>query len=281
MRIPKILTNEKAIKILNFISKVPSTANEIAKALNMHEQLVYYYLKKLREENLIDVFREEKVRGFSEKYYYPTKINIFKYFSEDKSKYGNLEKFFSEFFSGKIFNGYIVVGSPLPHGPFLTSARDLHYASQLSFLLGKFGDVGGRLIIKLDTEIKSERLEKNNLILIGGPVSNIISYEINNYLEIKFFWDKSWYISFNDKNYFDDEICLICKINNPFDKFKKIILIAGIRFTGTRAGIIALTNFHDEILENYKGSNYYCILKGFDKDGDGIEDDIKVIHLKY
>ncbi|MCS7123594.1 MAG: S-layer protein [Candidatus Aenigmarchaeota archaeon] len=280
MRIPRILTNEKAVRILELLSKTPLTVFQISEMLKMHEQTVYYYIKKLREENLIEILREEKVRGFIEKYYFAIHTNLLKPFKDEKKIDENLKIFFSEFFSTGYFNGYVVVGSPLPHGPFLTSARDLHYAAQLSFILGKLGDINNNIIIKLDTEVKAEKLEKNNLILIGGPVSNMISYEINSRLKIKFSWEKSWYISLNGEKYFDEECCLICKVSNPFDEYKKIIMIAGIRFSGTRGGVFALTNFYKKILKNYKGGDFYCLIKGLDKNGDGIEDDIKILHIE-
>ena len=273
MKIPKILANENAVKILEFLKNYPASPSEIAEKLKMHRQTVYYYIKKLRNENLIDVFKEEKVRGFVESYYRAVDYEFFKEFKKESD---SLKKFFKEFFSNGYFNGYIVVGSPESHGPFLTQSRDSHYASQISFALGRFGNQKN-LIVKLDTEIKLEKLEKNNLILIGGPITNIISNEINKYLKINFGWDKNWFIQTKDKKYSDENCCLIAKTLNPFDDSKKIVLIAGLRYTGTRAGVLALTLFSDKVLNSYDHGDFYCIVKGIDKNSDGLEDDIKVL----
>jgi hypothetical protein len=35
--------------------------------------------------------------------------------------------------------------------------------------------------IKLDVDVKAEKEEKNNLILVGGPGTNLLTQEINEY----------------------------------------------------------------------------------------------------
>jgi len=42
------------------------------------------------------------------------------------------------------------------------------------------------LSVKLDTEIRMEDLENNNLIVVGGPVVNAITEKFNAKLPIKF-----------------------------------------------------------------------------------------------
>jgi len=287
-KIISLLLNKNAEKIIKLLLKKPCSPNEISTILKMHEQSVYYYIRKLREAGIIDVINEISKRGFLEKVYSVTNkkiLNLIKYNEKEYKKKDTkiLENIFKEFFVGGYFNGYIVVGSPLQHGPFLTIARDIHYASQLSFILGNIGYINKDkgIIVKLDTEIKAERLEKNNLILIGGPLSNIISYEINSFLKIKFGWDKIWMIK-GEKDYSDEECCLIAKVKNPFDITKKVFIIAGCRYQGTRSGIIGITNYSEKIFKNLaKKDEFYVVIKGYDRNGDGIEDEIKVLEAKY
>lgn len=280
----KALSSKVVIKILRELNNGPKSVKELSEILKLHEQTIYYYIKKLHKFKIVEVLREVRRRGMIEKIFYlPYKTFILN-ISKTNKKYEKeelylIENFFKEFFTGNYFDGYIVVGSPQPHGPFLTSTRDSHLATQIAFLLGKFCEVN-KLIIKLDTEIKNEKLENNNLIVIGGALSNIISYELNNYLDIKFKWDKSWYVDFFGEKFLDEEVALIAKVKNPWNENKKIILIAGNRLAGTRAAIYSLTTNFEKILENYKeGKDFYCVIKGVDKDGDGFEEDVKILKV--
>ena len=45
--------------------------------------------------------------------------------------------------------------------------------------------------VKLDVDVKVEKEEKNNLILVGGPGTNLLTQEINEYLPIKFIMQSS------------------------------------------------------------------------------------------
>ena len=45
--------------------------------------------------------------------------------------------------------------------------------------------------VKLDVDVKVEKEEKNNLILVGGPGTNLLTQEINDYLPIKFIMQES------------------------------------------------------------------------------------------
>ena len=48
-------------------------------------------------------------------------------------------------------------------------------------------------VVKLDEDAKAEKeLEDNNLIIIGGPGTNIVSSEFNRYLPIKFNEENFW-----------------------------------------------------------------------------------------
>lgn len=278
--------NKTAWKILKMVDKEPLYPNLIAKKLNIHEQKVYYHIRKLSEAGLIEVVREEQKRGGLCKYFstttqgvgtsfsgewQPTKMNI-------NSMNKNIRRFFKEFRTP--FNGRIVVGSSIPHGPFLTSARDNHYAIQLGMFLGNFIPPGDRPTVKLDTEVKAEGGLRENLILIGGPVTNIITMDINDHLKTKFDWQNMWKIKSEKNVYTGEETGLIAKIRNPWDRTKSVILFSGLRFKGTEACIMSMTQHHKKILKNYRlTKDFYCVINGLDKDGDGKIDDIEILEF--
>ena len=118
------------------------------------------------------------------------------------------------------------------------------------------------------------------MILIGGPVTNIISSEVNNKLDVKFVWNNSWQIcsSISKKCYAQENCGLIAKVKNPWDKNKSIILLSGLRYGGTKACIIAITQHANKILQDYnKKNDFYRVINGLDRDGDGKIDDIEIL----
>ena len=78
-------------------------------------------------------------------------------------------------------------------------------------------------------------------------------------------------------NYTSDAIGLIAKIVNPWDKTKSIIIIAGNKAVGTKASVIALTKYHNKVLQDFKKEETFAtVIQGFDLDGDGKVDSIDV-----
>ena len=116
--------------------------------------------------------------------------------------------------------------------------------------------------------------------MLGGPVTNTVFAEFNDSLPVKFEWTESWGIrsTFSKKRYDDYFQGLIAKISNPWDKSRKIVLVAGVRNEGTRACIMALTQKHEDLLSRYeKHKDYYAVVQGLDLDGDGKADNVKVL----
>ena len=290
----KLILGSLSWKILTLLSKKEMYPLEIARQLGMHEQKVYYHIRKLAKAGAITVEREEKKKGATAKYYktvspafgielpYGYKpIQNLCLLSIDEQ----LQEFFKEFISNGIFDGKIVVGSPQPHGPFKTSARDGHYAAHLTFFLGQFAKMPTEFIVKLDVDVKAEKEEKNNLILVGGPGTNLLTQEINDYLPIKFIMQSSeqgfLLGGLSSKKtlqvYTSDVSGLIAKIVNPWDKTKRIVVLAGNKAVGTKACVLALTNFWKNTLQKYKGEDTFAVvIQGFDLDGDGKVDSIEV-----
>lgn len=276
--------NKLSLDILNLLGTEPMYPNQIAKRLKMHEQKIYYHINRLLKAGFIELDREEGKHGAICRFFKPAaqSFGIELAGGERKSKQDDphVQDFLKEFVSTGVFNGSIIVGSPLQHGPYLTSSRDGHYSVQLGVFLGNFCSLENRFVVKLDTEAKKEKSLNRNLILIGGPVTNMLCNDVNDNLDVQFKWNNGWslYSKKTKKQYTDEPIGLIAKIKNPYDKTKSIILLSGVQFDGTKACIIALTGYPKKVFKNYKpGKDFYCVVKGLDKDGDGKIDDIEVL----
>jgi len=291
----KAVANKLSWQILRLIAEHEMYPIEIAKKLGIHEQKVYYHIRKLAEAGVIKKVKEEEKKGAIARYYqsaYPAfgvelpigsrKITALKTPEMDEK----LKQFFSPFLTNTTFDGKIVVGSPDPHGPFKARARDGHYAAHLSLFLGRYVELPEDFAVKLDVDVKAEKEEKNNLILVGGPGTNLLTEEINEYLPTRFSVKSTeqgflfgGLISQETSNiYTSDNIGLIAKVTNPWDKTKQIIVIAGNKAIGTKACVLALTKFWKETLKNFSVTDSFAaVIQGFDMDGDGKVDAIEVL----
>ena len=268
---------------------------EIARQLGVHEQKVYYHIRKLEQSGAITVEREEKKKGATAKYYRTVSHAFGIEFPQGyrtmqrPSLLGaseQIQSFFKEFINKNgAFEGKIVVGSPTPHGPFKTSARDGHYAAHLTFFLGQFAKMPEEFAIKLDVDVKAEKEEKNNLILVGGPGTNLLTQELNEHLPIRFSMQSSaqgflfggLVSQKTNLVYTADVAGLVAKIPNPWDNTKRVIVLAGNKAVGTKACVLALTNFWKKTLQKYHGEDTFAaVIQGFDLDGDGKVDSIEV-----
>ncbi len=290
----KMMLGNLSWKILLMLQEKEMYPLEIAKQLGMQEQKVYYHIRKLHQAGAIQITHEERKKGPTAKYYRtvspafgielqggykPIKNLCLPSISE------NLSGFFKEFLNEGTFDGKIVVGSPQPHGPFKTSARDGHYAAHLALFLGQFTQLPTEFAVKLDVDVKAEKEEKNNLILVGGPGTNLLTQEINEHLPIKFLMQSTEHgfmlgglsSKKTGQTYVSDMSGLIAKIVNPWDNTKRIIVLAGNKAVGTKACVIALTNFWKKTLEKYKDEDTFAVvITGYDLDGDGKVDSIEV-----
>ena len=116
------------------------------------------------------------------------------------------------------------------------------------------------------------------MIIIGGPVTNLLVSKINENLPAKFSDGKPWGIKGKLDIYSDDTVGLITKIPHPLNKDKTIIYIAGVRYIGTKAAVIAITRHWKQVLSRFTGQKeFFSIVQGFDLDGDGKIDSIEII----
>jgi DNA-binding transcriptional ArsR family regulator len=292
----KMILNSLTWKILMALSEKEMYPLEIAKVLKIHEQKVYYHIRKLEKAGAIAVTREEEKKGATARYFravspafgieLPQEYRSIKQLSLLTME-EQIQKFYKEFVKDNgAFGGKIVVGSPAPHGPFKTVARDGHYAAHLTFFLGQFVKMPDDFAIKLDVDVKAEKEEKNNLILVGGPGTNLLTQEINEYLPTRFDMRASaegflfgGLVSVRTSAvYTSDNVGLVAKIVNPWDRSKRIMVLAGNKAVGTKACVLALTNFWEKTLKNYKGDETFAkVVQGFDLDGDGKVDSIEVL----
>ncbi|MCD6477376.1 MAG: S-layer protein [Candidatus Aenigmarchaeota archaeon] len=279
-------SSELAWKILLTLNEKPMYPNDLAKKLKIHEQKIYYHINKMVKSELIEVVREESRHGAICKFFAPTSKAFgfelpggeTKVKMKSKSIEPHLKDFLYEFIKDDVFNGSIVVGSPVPHGPYLTAARDGHFAAQLGIFLGNFCSLERRFVVKLDTEVKAENAQRRNMILIGGPVTNMVFSDLNERLKVNFKWKREWIISSGDTEYTSESDGIIAKITNPWDETKKIIIFAGAHREATKTCIIALTQHYEKILKDYnKNKDFYRIIRGLDRDGDGKIDDIEIL----
>lgn len=279
-------SSDMAWSIIQALNEKPMYPNELARRLKIHEQKIYYHINRMLKAGLIEIVREENRHGAVCKFFAPVS-SAFGFElpgGESEMNGGSIEsspqlsEFLYDFIKEGFFEGSLVVGSPTQHGPFLTSARDGHYATQLGLFLGRFCSSGNRFVVKLDTELKAEESHKRNLIIVGGPVANIVCADLNEKLKTRFSWDKSWFITSDKGRYSGDTDGIIARLTNPWDESKKVIMLSGIKFEGTKACILALTQQHEKILKGFnKNRDFYAVIRGLDRDGDGKVDDIQML----
>jgi len=281
-------------RILTLLGEGEMYPIEIAKKLGVHEQKVYYHIRKLAEAGIIAVVREEEKKGATAKYY---KVSFPAFGVELPFGYRKmtapaapslnekLKQFLNPLLKDNLFDGKIVVGSPDEHGPFKARARDGHYAAYLSLFLGQFVQLPDDFVIKLDVDVKAEKDENNNLILVGGPGTNLLTQEVNDFLPIRFSMSSTeqgfifggLVSQKTGRVYTRDSVGILAKIVNPWARNKRIIVIAGNKSVGTKACVLALTKFWKEALKNFNSEDSFAtVIQGFDLDGDGKVDAIEV-----
>lgn len=261
------------LKILNLLAKKPSYPKQIARVLGLHEQKVYYHIKNLKKMGIIKVASKEIHGGTVANIFTLAKPSFFVKFRDleiAKRIPKSSDEFLEPFIKDGRLNAKIVVGSPDPHGPERARSRDVSYALDLAMFLGTFINKLDESCIALDIELRKQDMNEN-LILVGGPVTNKISKMVNNKLPVRFNEKKYIYSSKTRKTYKQDECGIIVKAPNPFYNKKKILYIAGKRFMGTRAAILAFLQKFDKIKKNSS------IVMGIDTDYDGIIDSVGLL----
>ena len=276
----KVVSSPLAQKIISLVSKEPMYPIDIAKSLKMHEQKIYYHIRNLEKAGIIKIVKKETRQGATTNFYSlaePAFVIRFKNF-EATSKIAqirNESEFLEPFIKAGQLDSLIIVGSPDPHGPEKARSRDGYYGMDLALFLGTFLNYVPKFNVKLDTEVREDDFQ-NNLILIGGPVVNRVVEKVNSKLPIRF-EEGNIKSTVSNEIYPQDECGLIVKAKSPFNKDKSILVVAGKRFSGTRAAIIAfLKDFKKVTQGNVHNSSILAkVVEGIDLDSDGIIDDIE------
>ena len=251
-------------KILKILLTGEKTLKEISKELKISPQLAFFKLKKLIEEGFV----EKKGR-----FYFASNSYFLVLSHEGIDSNIIVQKNFLKYFAESGFlNCYLVVGNMDPHGEFSARARDVHLAAYISLHLGKICEFYREDFVKFDTEILSKNLLKENLIVIGGPVTNTVAYKLNTVSKIRFLQELNWCIfsEFSRKIYDEEFGAIITLFKNPWNKNKKILWIAGRRNVSTKIAIDFLSQINDE-------EDFYYIISGKDLDGDGKIDKVEVL----
>lgn len=282
----KPITNKIAWAMLRKLAEKPAHIAEVARELDLYRQKAYYYAEKLEKAGIIRIIREDNIRGGIARIYSPA---CYAFCLDLKGKgetvtnlHGIVDKATKSFFHPTIengrLNGRIVVGSPEPHGPNMTIAKDGHLAAMLAFFLGGWCKCEGNPVM-LDIEVRARKEEGGNLIAVGGPGTNLITARVNRYLPVRFDERNYWGgLSVRGKRFSSERDGLIAKVRNPLNPSSYVIVLAGVRHLGTKAAILAVTKRHREVLKEYEEEDSWAkVVRGLDRDGDGDLDDVEVL----
>ena len=278
-------------KILRLLAKGPNYPSSMARELKLYHQAVYYHMKKLEEAGLVERVSQKTVRGGKAQLYalasdgyaieFDVKGEEFG-LPASLSRSGRLGRFLKEFIAvdGQL-DGWIVVGSPEAHGPNRTQGRDGHYAIQLGFALGQFVKLPKTFPVKLDVDMKAEKLQASNLLVVGGPRTNVISAELNPHMPVRFS-EEGFFGAIVDgtgRKYLSEFDSVLAKIRNPWDPSKVCVVAAGLSGAATKAAVIGLTNMAEQVLAGYSehGGDFAVVLHGLDLDGDGKVDSVDIL----
>jgi DNA-binding transcriptional ArsR family regulator len=276
--------------ILKLLAKGPDYPSNIARELKLYHQAVYYHMKRLEASGLIRPVSQRTVRGGKAQLYalasdgYAVEFEVSgEEFAAPPSisRSGRMGRFLKEFISpnGQL-DGWIVVGSPEAHGPNRTQGRDAHYAIQLGFALGQFVALPRSFPVKLDVDLKAEKLQASNLLVVGGPRTNVISAELNPHMPVRFSEEGFFgaIVDATGRKYLSEFDAVLTKIRNPWDPSKVCVVVAGLSGAATKGAVIGLTNMAEAVLSGYAGqTDFAVVLHGVDMDGDGKVDSVEVL----
>ena len=95
-----ILKNEIVLKILNSIKEKGKYPKQIAREIKVHEQNVYYYIKKLEKSKIIKIEKSKEINGTIANFYSLKNSSFFikiKEFQKGKIKLEKVSKYFENF----------------------------------------------------------------------------------------------------------------------------------------------------------------------------------------
>jgi len=279
----KALSDGTRREILKLLAEKEMYPLEVARELGIEKQKTYYHFRKLENSNLIKKTRETNVSGgtatvykaSAPSFYFDTGKKGEKNFTPSMDE--NVEKFLRPLIKKGDFNGSIIVGSPEEHGPERVQARDGHLAGEIGLEIGKYIETDSRKIL-LDTEVVRDKKFDESMILIGGVLTNTVTRNFNEEFPASFEGESFPYreIETPKNSYSDESIGVIAKTQHPDNSEKALIMIAGVRNSGTEAAVLAFKKL-ESLLDNYSKEDFYTVVRGLDMDGDGEIDEFEVI----
>jgi DNA-binding transcriptional ArsR family regulator len=278
-----------ALRILELLAASPSYPKALASRLKVHEQNVYYHIHRLVRAGLIRVVREEAVKGAVAKHYgveHDALALVVRPLARTQkvsyTKEAHL-RFLHPFIREGRFDGLVVMGSPEPHGPMKSRAKDGAAVAQLGLYLGAFLASSPGACVKLDTEMRDEDL-RSNLIVIGGPGVNTVAARLNSRLPVRLERHQSdvftaFVSTVSQRIYPEESTGVVVKAPNPFAKGKQVLVLMGRRWAGTRAAVLALLQRFDEICAgNSRNPKVMArVVEGVDMDSDGMVDAVEML----
>ncbi|MFH0836356.1 MAG: S-layer protein [Candidatus Micrarchaeota archaeon] len=274
-----VLTEDR-LRILRALGNESKYPAEVAKELKMQVQTAYYHFRLLNNAGLIEL-DEYAAKGGALAKKFKCTTDALAVVLRDKWRPLALKKkkppdFLEPFISDGVLDAKMIIGAPEAHGKY--RARGSEYSAvELAMYLGSLASFEHPLYY-LDTRVKEEVL-KNNLILVGGPKVNIVMEKVNAHLPIRF-EDKTFdiYSTLSHKRY-GEEVGILEVAENPFNKKKKMLVIAGLNQWATRVAVLALLEHEKTIAagNHFDSGAIAKVVQGFDEKGDGIVDTVEFL----
>ena len=281
------LNSKIALKIVKALADSPASAIDVSRKLKIHEQKVYYHVRRLERAGIIYTISNEKRHGMIAKIFsVVSPVISAKLYDKGVEVKENIQlnisttvsNFLDPFIKDGKLDGKIIIGDPSPHGTYGGIGTEGAHLTDMMLFLGRFLNSFNYPNYKLDTEIREGDL-KNNLILIGNSRTNAIIDKVNSHSPIHFDLQKNAIVSkITGTSYKDDRCGLISKFTSPFNKEKKILIIGGLRTRGIRAATISIFKLLDSNFINLKDTeNVHYVVQGLDKDSDMVIDDAIIL----
>ncbi len=266
----KLMLEPTRWKILKLLATRPMYPAQVASQLGIDEQLAYYHFNQLRKSGAIQVVRTESRRGATTRFF-QVKDNAFAVLLRDAWTGTPLPEFLLPFYRKGRFEAKVIVGSPDPHGPNNARARDAFYAADLTLFFGSLCDRVDPSV-RLDTEVREKELRENNLVIVGGPIVNLVQNEVNDALpiEIRTGAVNSVFSKRTKKNY-TGAVGFVVRAQSHWNKDKAMLVVAGNSFAGTKTAILAL------MTESSLLTGDAHVFAGLDLDGDGVVDSVELM----
>ncbi|MFB6145718.1 MAG: S-layer protein [Candidatus Nanohaloarchaea archaeon] len=279
----KAIDDPTRMKIMKLLSKKPGYPSQIASELDISKQQAYYHFEKLKEVGLLEKVREEKRSGGLATFYRPVAGGFVVDLEVEGEKLPALGQssattdFLSPLVENGELNGLIVVGSPDQHGPDQVRARDGHLATEIGLKLGNYA-FSDDIATSLDTEVTRDSRFDENMLLLGGVLTNTVTKKFNDDLPVRFEGEEFPYreIRTPEGSYSEDSIGVIVKAEHSGKEGKSIFVVAGVRNKGTEAAVRAFKNLED-LTGDYSEGDFYAVVRGLDMNGDGKIDDYEVV----